>query len=78
MFLPMKLNRIGWNKLLAAQDLQIFFRAFQLALAYKRGMPKQEFKHSGAIGVAMTEADRAAAIAILAKMKGREDGDTRS
>ena len=72
------MEREGWNKLLSTEDPTIFFRTFQLALSYKRGLPKQEFKHSGAIGLAMTEADRAAAIAIIAKMKGNEDGDTSS
>lgn len=60
----------GWSTFLTSSKTEIAFKAFTLALSYKRGLPKQEIKHSGAVGVAMTEADRSAAKLIVEKLMG--------
>lgn len=60
----------GWNRILSSEDEQVFFRAFALAVSYKRGLPKQELKVSGVVGHVLTAADREAALAIIDKLKG--------
>ena len=65
-----KMESDGWDKFLNSEQPMIAFKAFQLALSYKRGLPKQEIKHSGAVAHVLTEADRAAAKEIVEKLKG--------
>ena len=59
----------GWDKLLKTNDMNLFYRAFQLALAYKRGLPKQELRHSGVVAHMLGPEDRAAALAIIEKLQ---------